>query len=259
MLTALENHTTPFRDVVISALLFVLCMILPDISLAQDTIKVGLFSEASSDAVLPAGWEALNLGEAERHSEYILVEDDGVLVVQAVSENAASAMVYPIKVDLKKTPIVQWRWKIDNILNKGDAARKEGDDYPARLYILFDYDASRLSWFEKLEYEAYYLLTGIYPPLAALNYLWANKLPVGTLVPNIYSERVQMYAVNSGSEKIGEWVTQQRNIYEDYLQAFGEEPPAIAGIAIMTDTDNTGEKATAYYGDIRLLAAPNND
>ena len=250
MHVAFGNHAVPGT----SKLFLVLLMLLPVVVLAQDVVEVGSFSKATSDAVLPTGWEPLNLGGAERHSEYTLVEDDGVLVMRADSDNAASALFYPLKIDLEQTPIVQWRWKIGNLLEKGDATRKDGDDYPARLYIIFDYDASRLSWFEKLEYETYHLLTGTYPPLAALNYLWANKLPVGSLIPNTYSSRVQMFAVRSGDAQLGEWVIQERNIYEDYLRAFGEVPPDVVGIAIMTDTDNTGEQATAYYGDIRLLS-----
>lgn len=221
---------------------------------ADNDIEVGWFSKSTTDAVFPQGWEPLNLTGSVKKTQYELVKDEGVWVVRAESHGSATAMLYPIRIDLAKTPIIEWRWKIDHVLQKGDARYKDGDDYPARLYILFDYDKSRLSWLENLAYEAYFSLYGVYPPLAALNYLWANKLPVGTLLPNIYSERVQMYAVQSGSANTNKWVVQRRNIYNDYLRAFGEQPPAIAGIAIMTDTDNTGEKAVAYYGDIRLLS-----
>ena len=234
--------------------LVVLMLLIPAIGVAQEVIEIGSFSKANTDAVFPEGWEPLDLGGAERKTKYSLVKDAGILVVKADSQNSASAMFYPIKIDLKKTPIVQWRWKINRVLKKGDANRRDGDDYPARFYIFFDYDASQLSWFERLGYESYYRLYGVYPPLAALNYLWANKLPVGTLVPNVYSDRVQMYAVRSGNTQAGKWVTQQRNIYKDYVRAFGEEPPVVLGVAFMTDTDNTGEKATAFYGDIRLLS-----
>lgn len=59
-----------------------------------------------------------------------------------------------------------------------------------------------------------------------------------------------MIVVESGTTKLNTWVTEERNVYEDYKRAFGEEPPPISGVAIMTDTDNTGESAEAYYGDI---------
>lgn len=232
-----------------------LCLLLPLISQAEDVFEVGAFSKADINSAVPEGWQALNLGGAADETRYALVEEAGRLVMHAVSENAASALIYPLHIDLKQYPVVQWRWKVENVLAKGDALHKDGDDYPARLYVTFDADMTELSWFEKLEVESYHLLHGIYPPLAALNYLWANKLPVGSLLPNIYSSRVKMIVVNSGEAQLGEWVVQERNLYEDYLRAFGKAPPAVIGIAIMTDTDNTGERASAYYGDIRLLSA----
>ncbi len=141
-------------------------------------------------------------------------------------------------------------WKISNILQKADVHTKEGDDYPARLYITFEYDSSRVGFFEKFKFDTIRLFYGRYPPLAALNYIWESKAPVGTIIPNAYTSRVRMIVVESGPEKLNEWVHEERNIYEDYRKAFGEDPPTISGVAIMTDTDNTGESATAYYGDI---------
>jgi len=70
------------------------------------------------------------------------------------------------------------------------------------------------------------------------------------MVPNPYADRVMMFVVESGSDKLNQWVNEERNVYEDYKKAFGEEPPMISGVAIMADTDNTGESAIAYYGDI---------
>jgi len=90
----------------------------------------------------------------------------------------------------------------------------------------------------------------IFPPLGAINYIWESKAPMGTMVPNPYADRVMMFVVESGSDKLNQWVNEERNVYEDYKKAFGEEPPMISGVAIMADTDNTGESAIAYYGDI---------
>jgi hypothetical protein len=172
------------------------------------------------------------------------------VVVKAVSEASASGLTREIKINPKEYPIIQWRWKVGNILKKGDVHKKEGDDYPARIYITLEYDPSKLSFFEKAKYQTIKLLYGQYPPLAAINYIWENKAPVGTMVPNPYTDRVIMFVVESGTSKLNQWVNEERNLYEDYKKAFGQEPPMISGVAIMTDTDNTGESATAYYGDI---------
>ncbi len=90
----------------------------------------------------------------------------------------------------------------------------------------------------------------------AVNYIWANRIPKGTALPNAFTSNAMMVAVESGDEKTGTWVAEERNVYEDYRTLFGEDPPAIGAVALMTDTDNTGGEATAYYGDITLQALP---
>ncbi len=230
------------------------CFFLPGIPIlpgqSPAVIEVGIFSKESPGHEFPEGWKPLYFQKVERKTEYTLVKDGETVVVKAVSEDSASGLIREIKINPKEYPIVEWRWKVGNILKKGNVKVKEGDDYPARVYIAFEYDPQKLNFFEKTKYNAYHLIYGQYPPLGAINYIWESTAPQGTLVPNPFASRVKMIVVESGPEKVNQWVKEQRNIVEDYRQAFGEEPPMISGVAIMTDTDNTGETATAYYGDI---------
>jgi hypothetical protein len=213
-------------------------------------IEVGKFSVVSVGETLPPGWRPLTFKKIERHTSYALVKDEGITVVRAVANASASGLTREIQIDPKEYRIVAWRWKVTNVLKKGNVYRKEGDDYPARIYITFEYDPAKVSVFEKAKFEAIRLLYGEYPPLAAINYIWESKAPKGTMVPNPYTDRVMMFVVESGAARLDQWVDEERNVYEDYRQAFGQEPPLISGVAIMTDTDNTGEQAIAYYGDI---------
>ena len=213
-------------------------------------VEVGRFSAEAPGSGLPQGWRPLLFKKIEKHTSYTLVKEGSDVVVKAVSQASASGLTREIKIDPREYPLVQWRWRVENVLKKGDVHRKEGDDYPARLYIAFEYDPSLLGFFEKLKYEAARLLYGQYPPLGAINYIWESTAPAGTIVPNPYTDRVIMIVVESGEAKLHQWVDEERNVYEDYRNAFGRNPPAISGVAIMTDTDNTGEAATAYYGDI---------
>ena len=243
------------RLVYLAVIVFVMEIALPMFSattLAQpaDAIEVGKFSAEAVGNALPAGWKPLTFKKIERHTAYALVKEDHTEVVKAVAEASASGLVREIKINPKEYPILQWSWKVSNILKKGDVHRKEGDDYPARLYITFEYDASQLGFFEKTKYEMIKLLYGQYPPIGAINYIWESKTPVGTMVPNPFTDRVMMFVVESGETKLNQWVNEKRNLYEDYQKAFGKEPPMISGVVIMTDTDNTGESAIAYYGDI---------
>jgi hypothetical protein len=167
-------------------------------------------------------------------TDYEVTREDDQLCIKATSSASASALHYKIKFDTKGYPVLTWRWKVDHVVSKGDALHKEGDDYAARVYVVFP---SLAFWRTK-----------------ALNYIWANKLPKGQAVPNPFTANSLMVAVQSGPERTGEWVEEKRNIAEDYRRYFGKEPPRAGAIAIMTDSDNTGENATAWYGPIRLLS-----
>lgn len=216
---------------------------------AGTVLEVGSFS-AAAGGVLPEGWKPVTFDQGDRQTSYTIVNDGGIMVVKATSHAGSSALAREVTIDPKEFPVVQWRWKVSNMIRKSDTTTKEGDDYPARLYISFAYERDRVGLFDKLKYEAARLFYGQYPPLGAINYIWANREPKETMVSNPYTGRSKMVVVESGPAHMNQWVTEERNIYEDYKQAFGEDPPLIAGVAIMTDTDDTKESATAYYGDI---------
>ena len=165
-------------------------------------------------------------------TDYFITVEDGRECIKAVSEDAASGLFYKIEFDPKQYPVISWSWKVENIIESGNALTREGDDYAARIYVVFP---SVLFWRTK-----------------AINYIWANKLKQNTAVPNPFTENDIMIAVESGPARVGQWVEERHNIYEDFKKQFGFPPPKAGAIAIMTDTDNTGENATAYYGPIKL-------
>jgi len=228
----------------------------PSVSMADPStvLDVGKFSANLSGSALPEGWKPLTFKKIPKLTSYELVKDGGAVVVKATSEASASGLIKEIKIDPKAFPIVRWRWKVENLLKNSDVSRKGGDDYPARLYITFEYDPDKVSFGKKLKFKAGQAIFGDIP-IAALNYIWETKTPAGTIVENAYTDFAQMIVVESGPKKVGMWVEEERNIYEDYKKAFAEEPPMINGVAIMSDTDNTKERATAYYGDIEFVRA----
>jgi hypothetical protein len=223
---------------------------------SPDYIEAGLFSSSGISETLPAGWQPLTFRRIERHTGYYLVEDAGMVVVKAVSDQSASGLTRAISVSPQEYPVIQWRWKVDNVLQQGDVASREGDDYPARIYITFAFDPDKASYLERLEYEAARLIQGRDVPYRAISYIWGSNSPVGTMGPNAYTNKVMMFVVESGTKKLQQWVTERRNVYEDYRRAFAEEPSMISGVAIMTDTDNTRESAVAWYGDIVFSRNP---
>jgi hypothetical protein len=192
------------------------------VSADADKISFGSFAKSGLE-----GWETkIFKGE----TDYRVVEDGGQKVLQAESQAAASGLVFETEYDPTVYPVLSWRWKIDHILTRGDSRTRSGDDYAARIYVIFPH------WF--------------FPKTKTLNYIWANRLPKESIQPNAFTGNAMMIAVESGDEKAGQWISVRRNIIEDYRRAFGEDPPNVGAIAIMTDTDQTKESAIAWYSDI---------
>lgn len=180
-----------------------------------------------------SGWTPKSFKD---QTEYRLQKEDGRVVVQATSNAAASGMVKEIEFDSVKYRYLRWSWKIADTVKGGDEKTKAGDDYAARLYIVFP---GRFFWQTK-----------------AINYIWANKLPKGENIPNPFTSNDMMVAVESGPSLAGQWLQEERDILSDYKQLFGENPPKAGAVAMMTDTDNTGASAVAWYGDIVISTSP---
>jgi hypothetical protein len=222
---------------------------------APAAIDVGAFSAARPGGVIPDGWMPLKFARIDRETRYSLVADEGATVVRAEADASASGLIRRIEIDPRADPILEWRWKVANLVEKSDLMAKRGDDYAARVYVAFKYDPARVSLWNRVKYGIIRALYGEYPPHAGINYVWATREPAGTSAWNAYTDRVRMIVVRSGPADLGRWVSESRNVLDDYRAAFGEEPPPIAGVAIMTDTDTTGGRAVAWYGDIRFVGA----
>ena len=242
----------PACGVLIGGVAIVLSVSLSTEAQTPAFVEVAKFSRATIGQLVPDGWKPLTFKKIPRQTQYQVVKDGDISVIKAISEASASGLTKEVKIDPREYPIVRWRWKVENLLKTSDVTRKEGDDYPARLYITFEYDPDKVNLSSKLKYKAGRIIFGDIP-IRALNYIWETNTPVGTIVENAFTDFVQMIVVESGPQNVGTWIDEERNIYEDYKQAFGEEPSMINGVAIMSDTDNTKERAVAYYGDITFV------
>lgn len=164
-------------------------------------------------------------------TEYRIEENSGRLALRAVSEGQASGLYREIGVDLTETPYIQWSWKVDNILEGIDERTRAGDDFPARVYVVVSGGA--LFWRTR-----------------SLVYVWSSHQPVDSLWENPYTGNARHIAVRSGPEQTGRWLEEQRNLRADWERAFGDTIERIDAVAIMTDTDDSGLSASAWYGDI---------
>ncbi len=191
----------------------------------SNTIFVGQFSQQKL-----ADWQPKKFVDQTVYSIIPLEEE---FVLKAVSEQAASGLIKKIRVDLDRTPFLNWRWRIENELaGVFDEKQKTGDDYAARIYVVVS--GGFAIWNTK-----------------ALNYVWAKHSLKGDAWPNAFAKKnAAMIALRSSETPSAVWHTEKRNIRDDFKAAFGEQIQFIDAVVLMSDTDNTQNKVTAYYGDI---------
>ena len=175
------------------------------------------------------GWEEKSFAGK---TDYQLIKKGDATVLKAFSQAAASGLFKKQRIDLQQTPYLNWRWRVDKPLHSLDEKTKSGDDYAARIYVVVD--GGLLFWNTK-----------------AINYVWASAVPTGESWPNAFAGKsAMMVALRSTSDKLATWYQEKRNVAADLKEFFGTEIRYIDAIAIMTDTDNSGQQTTAYYDTI---------
>lgn len=202
-----------------------------------------------------SGWKLLKPATNAAETRYSIAMDAGKAVLKAEAHASMSGLIHPVRVRLRDFPQLRWRWKITAPVKGADMTRKTGDDYAARIYVMFDYPVDKLSFGTRTKLKIAETVYGQSIPTAALNYVWDNRHPVGTVQANTYTDRARMVVVRSGGAQAGEWITETRDLAADFRAAFGEEAPDVVAVALATDTDNTGESAVAWYGDIEFVPA----
>lgn len=217
----------------------------------RDAGAIPPFSSAKVGGPQPP-WEIVRVNDKKKLTEFDLVDDGGKVVLHASSDKGASGIGVRTHLDLAKTPMLAWRWKIAGVVEGADNSVGGKEDAAARITLTFDGDKSKLSFADRTTMNLASAAYGRDLPYATLMYIWATDAPVGTVIPNPHTKRIQMIVVASGKAGAGQWHSVKRNVREDYRKAFGEEPTPLKSITAFTDADNTGTKAEAWYGDITL-------
>jgi hypothetical protein len=132
------------------------------------------------------------------------------------------------------------------VIESGDPTEKSGDDYPIRIYVMFEAAQDTRSAGDRLARGAFRLFYGRYPPHSALNYIWANHDHDFEVIASPFARQSMMVIVDAGDTNVGRWREHEVNIVEDYRDAFGTDPPSRARIGIMGDGDQTGASGTSW-------------
>ena len=198
-------------------------------------------------------WKPFFFPKIKSHSTYTIERDGDQHILRAESSASASAIVYKDTFNIYDYSKAKWRWKVRNVYAKGDVRSKAGDDYPVRVYIMFEYDPDKAGVLDRIKYSIAKSLYGEYPPHSSLSYIWSSKDDPDTFVVSPYTDKAVMVLLEKGPAKVGTWVDEEIDILADYEKAFKTKPPARARIAIMNDSDNTGESSVSWMEYIEVF------
>lgn len=220
-----------------------------------DIVEVARFSQMHAGQPLPAAWVGWGLRSGKRPTDYRLVNGDAVgTVLQASAEQSATGLYRRVRVDPFRQPVLEWSWRVDQLMPGADMRVGPREDSVARLVVSFHGDGERLDFQQRSELRLAQVFAGERLPYAMLIYVWSNNIPVETALPSPQIERIRMIVVEKGGARLGRWRHYRRNVVEDYRRAFGEDPGDIVAVGVLTDSDNTQQSARALYGDITLRA-----
>ena len=223
-----------FRKLTVASLLISLSLLFPPAAPARPKkiIVIDDFSSSRPGPGLPKGWDIKeNKGKAIVRIE----RQNGNNFLHLISKRSSFTLNKELDIDLRKYPILSWRWKVLKLPREADVRRKEKDDQAAQIYMHFAKFPRRINFWE-------------------IGYIWDTSAPRGSILPSqqLIGDRVQYIVIQSGPAKLGEWISERRNVYQDHKKLFGKEPPALSGIGLMIDSDNTGSSAECYLDDLVL-------
>lgn len=196
-------------------------LLVSSVASADDRIVIADFSSGVDAAGLPAGWQ---LKEKSGKAEFAVVKEGNTQVLKLRSANTSFSFEKAVRVDLKKFPVLTWRWKVTKLPEGGDFRKAGTDDQAAQLFLAFS-------------------------KTKAIVYIWDTTAPEGIMgnaaAPLFMS--IKAVVVRSGTAALGKWITETRNVYEDYKKLFGGEPGSIGGVRIQINSQHTKTSAEGYF------------
>jgi hypothetical protein len=185
---------------------------------------------------IPSGWKGESFGRRAEY-DFTVEQRDGKRALHLKSRDEHSTIARDItgKVNLKETPILEWTWMADSLPKGGDLRRKETTDMAAQLYVVWPRFPALLR-------------------SRIIGYVWDATTPEGTIVKSQKTGTVTFIVMRSGSEDLGKWLTERRNVAEDYAKIFGESPDDPRAITISIDSNDTRSTAESFIGPIVFRA-----
>ncbi|MEP0076625.1 DUF3047 domain-containing protein [Parasphingorhabdus sp.] len=217
--------------------------------------QTGAIQRISNFETGTAGWRSIRIDKKVPATTFRIRQIEGVTSVEARARNSMALFTRRVMVDLNRTPILCWRWRVSDVVRTADISKKSGDDQAARIYIGLDLPNSSISLGTRAKLAIARARGGNDIPDGAINYVWDNRYPVGTARNNVYTRQAKIIVAQSGSSQAQQWITERHDLASDIRKQFRTRKAKVTSVAISSDTDNSGETVRAAFADIHAVSA----
>jgi hypothetical protein len=203
----------------------------------DSTLHLELFDYPGHTIGLPIPWEARKgiWGKADPADIYYTIkQEDGNQYLSAQTDNDAVDAGRPADVNLRIYNKLRWRWRAWSLPVGANEEERDRNDSGAAVRIVFK--------------------GGLQARM--LKYVWSSSLPKGTETESAGNSKIKVVVLQSGTARLGEWVWEEVNAYEDYKRLFGGEPRTVQILGVITDANNTKTLSKADYDDFSFIRVP---
>jgi len=197
-------------------------------------LMVGHFSDGMDGKGVPVGWSQKNPGS---RSKIAIEGENGNYFLHMLSVNDYFGLGKKISFDIRKYPYFSWRWKASKLPEGGDIRKRETDEQAGQIYVVFPKFPKTLN-------------------TRSVGYIWDSQAPVGFSGTSTAYSKMKYFVLQSGPAKLNQWISERRNVYEDYKKLFQEEPPTLEGVVLYINTQYTKSSAEIFYADIFFSSSP---
>ena len=204
----------------------------------QERFIVDRFTGGGDEKGIPKGWSQEK--EPGPQSKMAVGQEKEFHFVQLLSVNDGFGIKKEFSLDIRKYPYLTWKWKATRLPRGGDIRKRETDDQAGQIYVLFPRFPAMIN-------------------TRSMGYVWDAATPAGTPGTSTAYSKMKYVVLQSGTEKLGQWIWETRNVLEDYKKYFQEDPPLVGGLLLYIDTQQTQSSAEIFYADIFFSAQPPKD
>ncbi len=191
---------------------------------AEDRVVIADFSSGVDAKGVPRGWQ---VKEKSGKADFDVVKDGDLHALVLKSANTSFSLQKEVKVDVKQYPVLSWKWKVTKLPKDGDFRKSKTDDQAAQLFLAFT-------------------------KTKAIVYIWDTSAPQGLMESTSPAPfmTVKVVVVRSGPAETGKWISETRNVYEDFKKFYGEDPPVVSGMRLQINSQHTETSGESWFADV---------